>query len=117
MRRFFLMPAALLFSACTAGPEFTPPPKPSVETYDVAPLPTKLVSTPRSGGETQYFKPGADIPAKWWALFQSDALNKLIEDALHANPDLQAARFCLQIFKIAAEARLKPHGLDGMDAA
>lgn len=96
MRRLFFLPAALLFSACTVGPEFTPPPKPSVETYDVMPLPTKLVSTPRTGGETQYFKPGTDIPAKWWALFQSEALNELIEDALHANPDLQAAEASLR---------------------
>ena len=38
---------------------------------------------------------GADVPAKWWALFHSSALDLMEEEALKANPDLEAARASL----------------------
>jgi NodT family efflux transporter outer membrane factor (OMF) lipoprotein len=38
-----------------------------------------------------------DIPAEWWTLFRSPALNALVERALKSNPDLKAARATLTV--------------------
>ena len=37
-----------------------------------------------------------DIPGQWWTLFHSKPLNDLIEQALKANPDLEAAQAALR---------------------
>ena len=37
-----------------------------------------------------------DIPGDWWTLFHSEPLNRLIEQALQANPDLDAAQAALR---------------------
>jgi NodT family efflux transporter outer membrane factor (OMF) lipoprotein len=49
------------------------------------------------GGESQRFAGGKDIPAGWWQLFESPALNALVERALKANPDLKAAKAALTV--------------------
>lgn len=54
---------------------------------------------------------GRDIPAQWWELFHSPALNQLVERALKANPNLQAARATLRQAQenvYAAEGTLYP---------
>ena len=48
---------------------------------------------------------GLDIPAQWWALFHSDALNALIERSLKANPDLKAAQDALLSARETADAQ------------
>ena len=40
--------------------------------------------------------PERDIPGDWWTLFRSQPLNRLIEQSLHANPDLDAAQAALR---------------------
>jgi len=37
-----------------------------------------------------------DIPGQWWTLFRSQPLNDLIEQALKANPDIEAAQAALR---------------------
>jgi len=37
-----------------------------------------------------------DIPGQWWTLFHSKPLNRVIEQALKANPDLEAAQAALR---------------------
>lgn len=55
-------------------------------------------STPgTTGGDAQQFVEGRDISGDWWTLFQSAALNDLIERALKANPDLKAAQAALVV--------------------
>jgi len=39
---------------------------------------------------------GMDIPAQWWTLFHSPSLNLLVERALKANPNLEAAQATLR---------------------
>ena len=51
----------------------------------------------RCGGNAQHLISGADIPADWWTLFHSRALNELIEQALAHNPDLAAAQAALLV--------------------
>jgi len=54
-------------------------------------LATRTSSAEVRGGQAQHFINGRDIPGEWWALFRSPALNSLIQQSLHANPNLQAA--------------------------
>jgi NodT family efflux transporter outer membrane factor (OMF) lipoprotein len=44
----------------------------------------------------QYFLEARDIPADWWSLFHSDALNALIGEALAASPSIGAAEAALR---------------------
>jgi len=87
---------ALLLAGCAVGPDFQRPPAPDVQGYTAKPLPAKTAAADVPGGQAQAFKPGADIPAQWWTLFHSKTLNALIERALKANPDLQAAQASLR---------------------
>jgi NodT family efflux transporter outer membrane factor (OMF) lipoprotein len=48
------------------------------------------------GGAAQYFEAGQDIPGQWWTLFHAPALDRLVVQALAANPDLKAAQAALR---------------------
>jgi NodT family efflux transporter outer membrane factor (OMF) lipoprotein len=87
----------LLFTGCTVGPNFVRPAAPNVPGYTQTPLsPTASVANV-AGGETQRFLDGQDIPGEWWKLFESPALDALVERALKANPDLKAAQAALTV--------------------
>jgi len=87
----------LLFTGCTVGPNFVRPAAPNVAGYTQTPLsPTASVANV-AGGETQRFLDGQDIPGEWWKLFESPALDALVERALKANPDLKAAQAALTV--------------------
>jgi len=87
---------ALLLGGCVVGPDFKKPAAPDVPRYTAAPLPPATVATPGvPGGEAQRFQSGADIPADWWTLFHSRALDALVRQALANNPNLKAAQAAL----------------------
>ncbi len=88
---------ALLLAGCTVGPNFRQPAAPDVSRYTQAPLTPTASAANLAGGETQRFLDGQDIPGEWWELFESPALNALVERALKANPDLKAADAALTI--------------------
>ncbi|MGA2274096.1 MAG: efflux transporter outer membrane subunit [Bryobacteraceae bacterium] len=90
--------AALLLSVgCVVGPNFKKPAAPQVPSYTPTP-PAATSGTPNvSGGETQSFVLGRDIPGDWWTLFHSKSLDDLIERSLKANPDLKSAQAALLV--------------------
>ena len=89
--------ASLLVSGCVVGPNFKPPAPPAVSGY-VPQQPDVTVATPGvAGGQAQRFISGADIPAEWWTVFHSPALNTLIAQALAHNADLKAAQAALLV--------------------
>jgi len=90
-----LFVALILVSGCAVGPDFERPAAPDVEGYTPEPLAQQTASAEVAGGETQRLVQGLDIPGQWWALFHSEALNALIEQALKNNPTLPAARAAL----------------------
>ncbi len=92
-----VLAAPLLTSACVVGPNFQKPAPPPVATY-TATTPATTEATPGvPGGAAQHFVSSADIPADWWTLFHSQALNALIEQALAHNADLKAAQAALLV--------------------
>jgi len=79
------------------GPNFTSPAPPAASSYTAKP-PQTTEATPRvPGGDAQHFTSGGEIPADWWTLFHSRALNALIEQALTNNADLKAAQAALLV--------------------
>jgi NodT family efflux transporter outer membrane factor (OMF) lipoprotein len=88
--------ATLVASACAVGPDFERPAAPDVGGYTSAPLAQQTASADVKGGEAQHFVQALDIPAQWWTLFHSTALNTLIEEALKNNPTLPAAEAALR---------------------
>jgi NodT family efflux transporter outer membrane factor (OMF) lipoprotein len=86
----------LCLAGCAVGPDFERPAPPEVSGYTPGPLLERTASAGVSGGETQRFVQGLDIPGQWWTLFHSAAINTLIEAALKNNPTLPAAEAALR---------------------
>jgi NodT family efflux transporter outer membrane factor (OMF) lipoprotein len=82
-------------ASCAVGPRYHRPEAPANAGYSPAPLPQESASTPIHGGEAQRLISGRDIPFEWWQLFQSPALNALVEQAFKANPTIPAAHAAL----------------------
>src|SRR5437879_6099449 len=91
-----LLATASFLSGCTVGPDWFRPAPPKVEGYTPEPLPAQTASADVAGGDSQRFVRDMDIPGQWWTLFRSAPLNALIEEAIKANPSLQAAQATLR---------------------
>jgi NodT family efflux transporter outer membrane factor (OMF) lipoprotein len=95
MRTALLVAAAAFASGCAVGPSFHKPEAPARAAYAPTPLPETSASAPTHGGEAQHYIAGRDIPFEWWELFESKALNSLIDKAFKANPSITAAQAAL----------------------
>jgi NodT family efflux transporter outer membrane factor (OMF) lipoprotein len=82
-------------ASCAVGPNFHEPKAPANAGYAPTSLPQTSSSAAVGGGESQHYVPGRDIPFDWWELFQSPALDSLIEKAFKANPSIAAAQAAL----------------------
>lgn len=97
--------AALLLSGCAVGPDFVQPSAPDVSGYTREPLAARTSSTDTKFGQSQRFVNGSEIPAEWWEVFQSPALNALVRKAIVANPNLQSTLAALRAAKEAVYAQ------------
>lgn len=88
--------ALALLAGCAVGPDFLRPAAPDVKGYTAEPLPAETAHAAVHGGAAQHFVSGEDIPGQWWRLFHSPPLDKLITEALTANPDIAAAQASLR---------------------
>jgi NodT family efflux transporter outer membrane factor (OMF) lipoprotein len=89
----------MLASGCAVGPDFVHPGAPEVSRYTRERLASRTSSADVDKGRSQRFVNGKDIPAEWWRLFHSPALNSLVEKSLVANPNLQATIAALRAAK------------------
>jgi multidrug efflux system outer membrane protein len=78
--------AAAALSACAVGPNYQRP---------VTPLPPQFANLGQPGFN------GGDVEAKFWTLFKDPRLDRLVDDALTANKDLQRARANLRASRAA----------------
>jgi NodT family efflux transporter outer membrane factor (OMF) lipoprotein len=88
---------AVWLAGCAVGPDFAPPAAPAVNGYTPEPLGTAVPGSATPGGNAQRFVHDLDLPGQWWTVFHSKPLNSLIDKALAANPDLQAAQAALVV--------------------
>jgi NodT family efflux transporter outer membrane factor (OMF) lipoprotein len=95
-RTSFLRFAAVLglgaLAGCSVGPDYRAPEIPAVTGYTPRPLPETTVSAQGPGGEAQQLSGGRDLPAEWWAVFQCEALDGLVRQALSESPTLAKAQ-------------------------
>ncbi len=88
-----LLASALALSGCAVGPHFERPLAPIAATYTSAHDVPRLA--PGNGEPPQRLVPSRAIPAQWWGLFHSAALDRILREALADNPTLSAARATL----------------------
>lgn len=90
----------LALASCAVGPDFKVPAAPAItdpqSPYTSVPLPSATASAPGTGGESQRFAMGQDIPAIWWNVFHSEPLDQLIRSALAHSPTLASAQAALR---------------------
>jgi NodT family efflux transporter outer membrane factor (OMF) lipoprotein len=91
--------AAMAVSGCAVGLDFNTPASPDVSRYTKERLETRTSSTDVKFGQSQHFVNGRDIPAEWWRVFHSPALNSLVRKSLDANPNLQSTIAALRAAK------------------
>jgi NodT family efflux transporter outer membrane factor (OMF) lipoprotein len=104
-RKLLCVALPLAFSGCMVGPDFHRPPAPSVAGYVAGGLPDRTAAAAGSAGDAQAFRLGADVPGQWWTLYNSPALNAIVEQALKANPDLASAQAALRAAREAYYAQ------------
>ena len=92
-----LVVVGVWLAGCAVGPDFATPPAPDVSGYTPEPLAPTVTGAATPGGNAQRFVKDLDLPGQWWTLFRSKPLNALIDKALAANPDLQAAQAALVV--------------------
>ena len=99
IRQTYIACGAALVSflaACAVGPNFKKPDAPKTAGFTPpGEIPAQLEAA-ASPGQAQHFVDGLDIQGQWWTLFQSPALNALIERALSNSPTLEAASAALR---------------------
>ncbi|MCW3478199.1 efflux transporter outer membrane subunit [Neisseriaceae bacterium JH1-16] len=87
---------AVLLAGCAVGPDFVPPADPAARAYLPGRQPETTVAASGEGGAAQRFDASADLPADWWTLFRSPALDRLVRTALADSPTLAEARARLE---------------------
>lgn len=91
MKPLVLVPAVALFG-CAVGPNFQAPAAPDTQTYTREGHPAATVAANGAAGASQAFTAAQRATPMWWTLFQSDALNRLVEQAMRQSPSLAQAR-------------------------
>jgi outer membrane protein TolC len=108
-RNRVLAAAGLLLASCSVGPDFHRPAPPPNDTYytpeketapDTGPAaaavpPTKLAPEASAPLPKQALQVGADLPAQWWRLFKSPALDEALKLSLANSPTLAQATAAL----------------------
>jgi NodT family efflux transporter outer membrane factor (OMF) lipoprotein len=94
--------AVLFLGGCAVGPDFERPGAPPATA--LPPPPTVMEGGEGLLGEPQRVVADMDLPARWWELFRSQSLNAMIDKALAANHDLQAAEAALRVSHEAMRA-------------
>lgn len=87
LKRSAVAGCLLLLAGCAAGPDYR---RPELPTMDYLPAP--IDAAMRDEREIV----DADVPAQWWALFHSPALDDVVRGALARSPTVAAAQAALR---------------------
>jgi len=90
---------SLFISGCAVGPNFSSPASPVSSdhySYTGGAQVKETVSADTYAGLSQKLSSGKDIPAAWWEIFHSEALDKLIRESLKQSPNLASAQAALR---------------------
>ena len=81
-------------TGCAVGPNFKRPAPPAATDYGSAS--PRQSESPAAVTDAQRYVAGMNIPDQWWRVFGSPDLNRLVEQALAANPNVQAGQAALR---------------------
>ena len=85
-----------LLAGCMVGPDFHRPAPPADSGFTARPSEATVAAPGGHPGDgPQRFAEGA-VAYRWWELFGSTEIDRLVEKALRANPDLQSAQAALR---------------------
>jgi NodT family efflux transporter outer membrane factor (OMF) lipoprotein len=88
MTRVIVLACALGLGGCAVGPRFTRPTAPLTARYTGDTLRGEDAST---SDTVQHIALGREIEGNWWTLFRSDAIDRLVTQALEHNRSLVAS--------------------------
>ncbi|MDF2117915.1 efflux transporter outer membrane subunit [Roseiarcaceae bacterium H3SJ34-1] len=88
-----VMALAGVLPACTVGPDFISPPEPTANRF----LPDQKAAVIGRTAAVPRVVWGGDVPAEWWRHLGSPTLNRLIEDGIANNADLESAEAALRV--------------------
>ncbi|WP_083255400.1 efflux transporter outer membrane subunit [Methylobrevis pamukkalensis] len=86
----------LLLAGCSVGPDFARPALDADAGYVQGGNPKSTASASTMGGTAQAFVSGQDVPGRWWEMYGSKKLSRLVETAMAASPDVAAAQATLR---------------------
>jgi NodT family efflux transporter outer membrane factor (OMF) lipoprotein len=95
-KRLIAAALSVTLSGCAVGPNFKRPTPPAAPDYGNASQNQTTAAAESAAGESQHFVAGMDIPSQWWTLFKSPPLDRMVEQALKANPNVGAAQAALR---------------------
>jgi NodT family efflux transporter outer membrane factor (OMF) lipoprotein len=82
---------AAALSACTVGPDFTPPAAPSTTGYTSPSEAPVREGAAGPAAPTQTVALGESVTAEWWTLFRSPEIDALVKEAIAGSPTLESA--------------------------
>jgi NodT family efflux transporter outer membrane factor (OMF) lipoprotein len=85
----------MMLTGCAVGPDFRAPEPPEVTGY--------LGRSDAIDRATPRVVPG-DLPSRWWELFRSRALSRLVEEGIEHNADLKSAEAAIRVAYANAKA-------------
>ncbi|MGA7781725.1 MAG: efflux transporter outer membrane subunit [Paraburkholderia sp.] len=85
---YAVLVASLALGGCAVGPDFQSPAAPTVQSYTRDTQPASV----EAAGTTQTFIHADNALSMWWTQFGSDALDRLVDAALHNSPTLAQAQ-------------------------
>ncbi len=88
--------ACVLLAGCAVGPDFHRQAAPREAGYTPEKPANPEATADAKGGAAQRFDISQDLQGDWWTLFHSAPLDRLVQRALKANPDIDAARAALR---------------------
>ena len=86
-----------LLAGCAVGPDYVRPTLAESKAYSPEAIPAQSESGLNATTVAQRFNIETEIRGDWWKLFQSTALNELIEKSFVANPNIEAAKRALKV--------------------
>jgi len=107
-------------AACAVGPKFQRPAPPKDTGYGTASAAPEAKIGGGRDGDSQRLIAGLSIPAQWWRAFESEPLDRLVEQSLRSNPTLGAAEASLRQTRelfLAQRASLWPSIQGGASAS
>ncbi|HET7400272.1 MAG TPA: efflux transporter outer membrane subunit [Usitatibacter sp.] len=107
MRRALALLVLAMLAACGGAP-LRAPEIPAADGYTTSPIDADAT------GE-QRIAMGADIPAQWWSLYRSTALDALVREALDASPTIAQAAARLREARETLDGRTRASSLPKID--